>query len=83
MGLSLFVDEEEEKEPEDPLIILLKYAKLYEMRQDLPLASTYYHQALDMLSDREVEEVWTSDQVHTKEFYFRCHFSTAISQNGF
>ena len=74
-GFSFFSSTEEtEEEEEDPLIILLKYAKLYQIRNDFELASDYYHKALALLLEREDEGEWTDDQVA----FFKKIFSTCI-----
>ena len=62
-GFSFFAKKEEPEEEEDPLITLLKYAKLYESRHDFESASNYYHKALALLLDREGDGEWTDDQV--------------------
>ena len=62
-GFSFFGKKAEPEEEEDPLIILLKYAKLYQMRSDFELASDYYHKALALLLERESEGEWNDDQV--------------------
>ena len=56
-------DKKEEKDDEDPMIVLLKYARYFELNQNIPRANEYYHKALDLLLEREVDGTWTAEEV--------------------
>lgn len=52
-----------EEETEDPLIMLLKRAKLAQYKVDLRQADQFYHQALDILVDRRQSGEWSEDKI--------------------
>jgi tetratricopeptide (TPR) repeat protein len=85
VGLSFFVktkqDDDKSDQPvnetsiavqqdeDNQIIMLLKHAKLFEMKQEFDRAEDYYHRALNMVTFNQQQRTWSSERVLQARVY--------------